>query len=521
MLIKKITVERFRGFNNVEFELGTNITAISGQNGTQKTTILGLLSQPFTITDANNPIIREKPLCGGNYKSSFSEKFKLSQDFDKPKNHTWTLETSDIENETFTVESIPRDEDNIRFWRKGTRSKGSGYLQYPVIYLSLSRLMPIGEDNYISADKDILLTLEELEFYNEWHNRILILPDLNISTVDYLSSKQKNTLGVTTDHYDWKMNSSGQDNIGKILLAILSFKRLKEKHSSHYKSGILVIDEIDTTLYPASQLKLIEALRKFSSRYNIQIIFTTHSLSILEHVCKLQDDENLKKQVKVVYLQKRDNQIVIKDNVSIEFIKNKLNVSLSSPSKTQKINLFTEDKEAEIFLKALLKSRKSKINFIQCTLGCNNYIELVRKKIKGFVFPDSIICLDGDVTQKPSMMKEISKSKNFLILPGNDSPEKILAEMLYNEPDSSDIWEKLHLGYDKQFCFRDYNFQDIKKDRVKSKQWFNSQKQYWGLGCTKLINIWIAKHKNDVEAFIKSYDELITKYERHSSYIGS
>ncbi|WP_435525383.1 hypothetical protein [Chryseobacterium indoltheticum] len=60
------------------------------------------------------------------------------------------------------------------------------------------------------------------------------------------------------------------------------------------------------------------------------------------------------------------------------------------------------------------------------------------------------------------MMREIKKHKNFLILPGNDSPEKILAELLYNESDSSDIWEKLYNGYDKQICFRDYNISDIR-----------------------------------------------------------
>lgn len=512
MIIKKITVEKFRGFNNVEFELGTNLTVISGQNGTQKTTLLGMLSQPFTVTDKTNPIFNEKPLCGGNYKSSFSEKFKLSKSFDKPKSHIWTLQINDSDNEFFTVESIPRDNENIRFWKQGVKTKGSGYLQYPVIYLSLSRLMPIGEDNGIDSNEDIVLSQQEFEFYHEWHNRILIIPDLDIKSVDYLQSKQKNTLGVSTDFYDWKMNSSGQDNLGKILLAVLSFKRLKEKYPNNYRNGILVIDEIDTTLYPASQIKLIEALRKFSSRFNIQIIFTTHSLTILENVCELQDNIKLKGQTKVVYLQKRDRQIIINENVSIDFIKNKLNVSLSSNKNKIKIPLFTEDKEAEIFLKAILKSKKSSIEFIQCTLGCNNYIELARKKIKGFNFPESIICLDGDVTQKPNMLKEIKKYKNFLILPGSDSPEKILAEMLYNEPDSSNIWEKIFPSYEKQICFRDYTISEIRNDREKSKLWFNSQKQYWGNGCAKIINVWINRNKSFVESFINEYEIIISKY---------
>ena len=135
MLINKIQIEKFRGFKNVNFELGENITIIAGQNGTQKTTILGLLSQPFSITDKTNPLYNEKPLCGGNYKSSFSEKFKLSKSFDKAKDHAWTLFTVDEENPIFTIESIIRDSKTgeIRFWKRGDRSKGSGYLQYPVI----------------------------------------------------------------------------------------------------------------------------------------------------------------------------------------------------------------------------------------------------------------------------------------------------------------------------------------------------------------------------------------------------
>lgn len=512
MVIKKIIIEKFRGFNNVGFELGNNLTIISGQNGTQKTTLLGMLSQPFTITDKTNPIFNERPLCGGNYKSSFSEKFKLSKSFDKPKSHIWTLQINGSENDFFTVESIPRDDENIRFWKQGIKTKGSGYLQYPVVYLSLSRLMPIGEDSGINSNQNIILDEQELEFYYEWHNRILIIPDLEIKSVDYLQSKQKNTLGVSTDFYDWKMNSSGQDNLGKILLAILSFKRLKEKYPTHYKNGILVIDEIDTTLYPASQIKLIEALRKFSSRYNIQIVFTTHSLTILENTCELQNNPKVKGQVKVVYLQKRDREIIINQNVSIDFIKSKLNVSLSTKKQKNKIPLFTEDKEAEIFLKGILKSKKSSIEFIQCTLGCNNYIELVRKKIKGFNFPESVICLDGDVTQKTSMLKEIKKHKNFIILPGNDSPEKILAEMLYNEPESSSIWEKIFPNYEKQICFRDYSILEIRTNREKSKLWFNTQKQYWGNGCSKVINVWISKNKSSAESFINEFESVLSKF---------
>ena len=74
MIINEIAIKKFRGFQDIHFKLGRSLTAIAGQNGTQKTTLLGMISQPFSITDKGNSLYGEKPLCGGNFKSAFSEK---------------------------------------------------------------------------------------------------------------------------------------------------------------------------------------------------------------------------------------------------------------------------------------------------------------------------------------------------------------------------------------------------------------------------------------------------------------
>src|ERR1700743_1766920 len=106
MIIRRAEIKKFRGFQNVIFDLGTQLTVIAGQNGTQKTTILGMLTQPFTITDASNPMRDEKPLSDVSLKSAFSEKFKLSQQFDQPKSHEWTLHIN--EGKPFVIESMKR-----------------------------------------------------------------------------------------------------------------------------------------------------------------------------------------------------------------------------------------------------------------------------------------------------------------------------------------------------------------------------------------------------------------------------
>jgi len=521
MIITKVEIEKFRGFEKVEFDLGSQLTIIAGQNGTQKTTILGMLSQPFTITDEANPMIEEMPLSGGSFKSAFSEKFKLSNRFDKVKMHEWTLHLANDPN-GITIESIPRDKNSIRFWPKGSREKGSGYIQLPVIYLSLKRLIPIGEDSKLNESSKFTLSDSEIKFYKEWHKKILITLD-DYTEASYLESSNKNTIGVSTDHYDWRQNSAGQDNIGKILLAIMSFRRLDEKYPSNYQGGILAIDELDATLYPASQIKLVDALRKFASNYKIQILFTTHSLSVLEHVCLLRDNLQkvtaTKNQINVVYLEKKNGKIKPINNASIYTIKHRLEVSVSEIHEN-KIEVFSEDRETAIFAKALLKKRTAKLHFIDCNLGCDNLVDLATHKIPSFIFPKSIVILDGDVRDDSKKMAKSKRFRNFIVLPNNLSPERLLADFLYNLDDESNVWAKINPNFTKQYCFKDYTPDEIRTDREKAKKWFNSQLKLWGRNATKVINPWISENKEIVDIFIKEFEVVYNKFAKAYSIEG-
>lgn len=261
MIIDKIHIAKFHGFNDVGFSLGKNITIIAGQNATQKSTLLGLMSQPFTINKESD-LYGEKPLCGGTYKSGFSDKFKLSPPvYDKAGEHEWTLSFL-TDDEPYTVISMWRDQkktDALRFWKKGSRDKGTGYLPYPVIFLSLKRLVPLAEESSYHIKSDVTLDEKELELFKDHHNDILYCFD-NIIDAKIIDSPNKTTLGLSADKYDWMQNSAGQDNVGKILLALLSFRRLKENHKKAYKGGLLFIDELDATMYPGSQKKLLQVV---------------------------------------------------------------------------------------------------------------------------------------------------------------------------------------------------------------------------------------------------------------------
>ncbi|AZG33898.1 AAA family ATPase [Shewanella psychromarinicola] len=513
MIIEHLHVKKFRGFDDVGFPLGKQLTLIAGQNGTQKTTVLGMLTQAFTI-GKDSPLNGVKPLCGGTYRSMFSDKFKLSDTFDKAKEHEWTLKLS-LQEEPFVMESMTRDSvsGSIRFWQKGKRGKGDGYFQLPVIYLSLKRLMPIGEDRNLSQDSRITLNTDEKEIFEKAYKDILISTD-RIDAIDPLASSHKNTAGVSSEHYDWKTNSAGQDNIGKILLAILSFKRLKSEYPNDYKGGIIAIDEIDSTLYPGSQVKLIKNLLKFSVKYDIQFIATTHSLTMIKEVDKLVNDQKRKGQATNIFLRKANSNILADINLPYAAMKNNLNVSLGNHT-PPKIPVYTEDPEAIDFAKAALGKKFKYIDFKDCKLGCSQFLDLIERKVESFLFPSSIIILDGDVIPTKAYKKYLNKKlqKNIVLLPGTVNPETVLATYLSELDDTDSFWTPTSsvMTYTKQFCFSNYTLEDIKSDRVKAKKWYNEQKDTgaWGArNASKIFKKWFEEHPEEKRRFVNDFEDL-------------
>ena len=481
MKITKVHIDRFRGFHDQEFEVGSQLTAIAGQNGTQKSTLLGIITQTFTISK-DNPMSGEKPLCGGTYRSAFKDKFRLSPTFDKPKEHEWTLFFDD--RDPFQIESIKRSDDTgIRFWQKGNREKGDGYIQFPTIFLSLKRLIPVAEENAIKTD-DTLLNNDEIRKFKELHNKILISTTPITSTIG-ITSTNKQSLGVNTEIYDWNQNSMGQDNIAKIILALFSFQRLKDKYGPSYQGGILAIDELDATMYPASQVELLKVLRKYASDLKLQIFYTTHSLSLLEATDELCEETKFRSetsnQVRIIYLKHSDDQVLIKSDVDFNSIVLDLNVIAETPHKRKnKITVYVEDKETEIFVKAILKQKLyGYLNFVKATFSCSSLIELVNKKVPAFSYPYSIIFLDGDVRKDKANKKKLSIARNVLLLPGDDSPERLVAKYLYNLSDTDPLWNNISNGYTKQVCFRKISFDQILADREDAKKWFNHQLQFF------------------------------------------
>lgn len=481
MKIKKITVNKFRHLQNMVLSFGERLTAIAGQNGTGKSSILGLAGHGF-IFPADYKTLSEK-----QFATQYSEIFRFSYpEYDKPKDHNYVIELDD--ETTIPVLSYDRKElgkgMSLRL-RVGKSAKEEGKVIFPVIYLGLRRLFPLAQESSVKHEVRGL-SIDQVQKYQNLHNEILLLNEQ--IEPEYVDVFSKSFYATKTDKYDCFGNSAGQDNIGQILTAILSFEKLKELMRDSYPGGILLIDEIDATLYPAAQIKLIEKLFRVSQDLNLQVIFTTHSTDVVETMM----DPKYQHHSRVIYLT-NDSGVVenVQNQITIEKIINNLKVQLPIRKTTDKIFVFCEDNEARLWISNLLGNKITKhISFIKDNFGGDWLVDIANKRIP--VFSRSIFVLDGDKSQS----RKRNRCPRVIFLPGKNRLENIFHEFLKSLPQGDRFWGTTG-GYTQQVCFRDQL--NISTDRNVMKTWFNNQQPYWGRRCSRLFNRW--KEANPVLAY--------------------
>lgn len=537
MIIKSVEIEEFRAFENASFTLGKRITAISGRNATQKTTVLGMIGQPFTISK-DHPMYGCKTIDGYNFRSQFKEKFKISPEHDVIGQHKWKLELHNgvYEQNYYAVESIARRQSGqaptLRFWNAESRARGAGYIQLPVYFLSLSRLFPIGESGKTKAVPSTL-TPEELSYCITHYRTILSIqhmgdnPDVGLEK----GASSKTFAGVSDDTHDIFTNSAGEGNIMRIILAVLSFKRLKEQYGRDYRGGILLIDELDATLYGFSQAKLVDYLWQVAGDYKIQIVFTTHSPIILKCVNKYQRKERHDKGINlppfaydssIVYLEpqydREGTRTIMPKNISTSTelgqILNDINLSISTGN--SKINIYCEDTRAVSFLQYVLSAALTinldlYMSFIDINLGWTNYVQLAEKGVPEF--RNNVIVLDGDVPQKREYRSKetaIRDSGNFIFLP------LVIEEGLFRALKDHGAFSRFQEsfsrvpGFTYDVCFNNWPLDADSYGTNDFKQWYAQAESALG-DQTILFAFWCNEHRDKVAAFVENFIEMFNK----------
>ena len=524
--INSIVIHNFRDFyHETKIEIHPMLTLIVGQNGTSKSTLLGMLCQPFEFkakykkyTNIYDCIekVKTKTISGENFESNFSNVFRMSNVFDNPsiRKYNYTVELSSPERRwLLSVSSeLRRDQkDNmIRFVTGRNKSAGEGNYPHPVIYLGLNRLYPLANSQNLDKDDSFDLSKEEREFYSYWQKEITVVHD-NIAP-EYISSDMKSFLACQTYKYDAEANSAGQDNLGQIISAIISFYRLKNILKEKYRGGVLLIDEVDATLHVLAQENLMKFLVKMATELSLQVICTTHSLTLIE-LCS----HELKKDTSIVSLFRRGNYIYAASDANYENIVIELSAKRKKMEPPRKTILF-EDSVAADFFKSITNNTYNSLVKIysdenkndETCLPADVFLRLSAKKIPDF--RNIIFIIDGD---KKTEIKQ--KHHNIIALPGNFAIEVLMYAFLYNLSEDDGFWSNEIGGYNFQICFNNYmNLLDqqsmISKNKIEAfKAWFRGQEGNWGEGNKKLYKRWIQSNKDLVLDFNKGFFNLYNK----------
>jgi len=504
-------VEKFRNMEDLKFSLGAKLTFIAGGNGTYKTSLLGLIGNTFIYSDKTTRRAIAKTIMGDEFRAWLRDIHHFTEhDNVEEMKHVLHL-TNKFGNRELFVKGYyrreggkPLDPDKFRFVVGKTRGAGEGHYVLPVIYLGLKRLVPIGEHNAKNVDisnvdfTGVEKTLYE-EIYNYIQNRVLFKIGTNQNFVlEKVVTNNKEMLGGRNSTHDSRGFSAGQDNISQIATAITSFAKLKAEQGASYKGGILLIDEVESTLHPSALRRLLEVLYKYAGDYQLQIITTTHSLDVL----KFGIESKYKNVSKIVYLTKRRGEFECLSDCSFTEIKEDMTARLEN-KKQIKIPVYCEDDEAKSFLNNVLESDiKNDIKIIPFDNDCGNYGFL--KKVSSTVVArnsNAIFVLDGDQPLS-------SETDNIMVLPGGESPEAVIYHFLsrkepgdtfFNEPNPH---QEIYLG--------DFSFEPA--DRGARKAFFNNLKETLSVQTPrKIINAWKRENAEELSQFNERLRKKISK----------
>jgi AAA15 family ATPase/GTPase len=533
-MVEKISIIQYRKFKDIEFNFSNTINIISGANGTCKTSLLHLISNSFQAVNKNCKWIKDKSCMEviNKINNTVNPKVESLTKGDKQYNDPAIGLQGSLYN-VFYRNKYPLEfrrhnsKKNNRYAVKPFyKAKGKETLPFlPVIYLGLSRLLPYGEYQNDDAIENIQKT-----FPHSYQREIIELyQKLTRISISFLSAqkmgdvKTRADFSSNNDGIDSNTISAGEDNIFIILTALISLKYYFQSiRSTNQVESILLIDELDATLHPSLQVKLLTLFSEFSSSYKIQIFFTTHSLSLIEAALGRKDN--------IVYLIDNIDTVSIMTNPDIYKIRmNLLNLTSNEIYLNRKIPVFTEDEEARVFLEIIFEYFSQKqpsifsefkdfFHLVDIKIGADNLVNIFKDRYLIDSTMQSICILDGDSKDKSDY------SKYIIALPGEKSPEELIFEYsIYLSKINDPFWEDgaVHrLGFYKTKFIDDIKpdiesifvkIENIKKEggsikgktRELNKEVFNKHISFFQL----LFKHWI-DNKSNAKQMEKFYNDL-------------
>lgn len=381
--LRKIEIHGFRGINNLDFEVDSPITAISGLNGAGKSTLGQLAVCGYKQPDASEDYKRQ-------YIKDF---FPVSK-----------ADPTPISDDAKVIYHYETDDYNAPQLLTVARAKSSwsGYKRQPerhCYYIGFTVYIPKVErrDLSVYGAKTLELT-EKREIHPEVVSKLARVLGHKYDDIAFqgLSHKKKSSeIGMATRlGYSYSENHMGFGE-GRVLYTIDKLENSPER-------SLFILEEPETSLHENAQYELTKYLIDVCNRRHHQIILSTHSSVILNAL----PAESRK------LLIRNEDGVAINNQISVTQAR-----SILSGGHARELNICVEDEFAKTLLREIIRSRKRELlkTIAVHAVGDKDAVR-VAKEILTTTGKKAIAVRDPDVGEAP---------KNGLYkFPGEMPPEK-------------------------------------------------------------------------------------------------
>ena len=374
-----VEITGIRGWVGQRFELKFPIMAVVGENGVGKSTVL--------------------QAAASVYASEIKSKFRFASDFFP--DTTWekiqeALVASSIrEGSTRFQTTVRKPTDR---WRGNPKRRAR-----PVQYIDLSRIQPVSARvGFTRLANPLIKELSATPFEKSRLARLCEIMGrpyelARMALTDADATRQVPVMGHHGAAYSGFHQGAGETTIIELLKADLP------------QYGLVLIDEVETSLHPKVQRRLVRDLADKCRELELQIILTTHSPYVLDE---------LPLDARAYIMQGTDGQRKIIYGISPEFAMSKMD---DVPQ--YECDLYVEDVRAQAMLTEIIAAHKPDL-IQRCQIipsGASSVGQALGQMIITNRFPrPTRVYLDGDHGFAPGCIN----------LPGEDAPERVVFEGL-------------------------------------------------------------------------------------------
>jgi len=316
--VKGISIENFRGFENIELAFQPDLTVLIGENGAGKTAVLDCLASLLRLVEGQiNPNTLKKNEKWLDLLDIKEGQFKTSNQLDLLLGHTEIKCNMAFNNNQFQHDSVSPSIAGIIEKLHHKKTVNLPLLVYypasnaPVNRIDFNNANDLFETNRLSAYKGALdkNAFDFINFFNwyKWQENI----ERQIGENKTLDAVREAIYKLLSDEHNtfeklsinWLNNPNGEMMISKgetplninqlssgektLLALVADLARRLAIANPHRQNplmgyGIVLIDEIDLHLHPRWQRGMIPQLQKTFP--NCQLIVTTHSPLVLSQI---------------------------------------------------------------------------------------------------------------------------------------------------------------------------------------------------------------------------------------------